>query len=124
MHVVAAQVDPLLDDPTGPLPHLADALPVGRYVRYVAYSRKVSGSAKSGSAACNRRCRARAMNRRTEDGTASVSARTSRQFRPPPPAMVRPGGLMFVATINRTMRSFALAIVGTLAAGAVALNLM
>src|SRR4051812_46852826 len=37
-----------------------------------------------GSAARSRRCRARAMNRRTDDGTASVSARTSRQLRPPP----------------------------------------
>ena len=27
-------------------------------------------------------------------------------------AMVKPGGLMFVATLNRTMKSFALAIVG------------
>jgi hypothetical protein len=30
------------------------------------------------------RLRARAMNRRAELGTASVSARTNRQFRPPP----------------------------------------
>ena len=29
-----------------------------------------------------------------------------------PPAMVKPGGLLFVATINRTAKSFALAIVG------------
>jgi hypothetical protein len=38
-----------------------------------------------GSAARSLRCRARAMNRRAEGGTASVSARTSRQLRVPPP---------------------------------------
>ena len=51
-----------------------------------------------GSAARSRRCRARAMNRRTDGGTASVSARTSRQLRaplgpsPPPGRTASPAG--------------------------------
>ena len=57
------------------------------------------------------RCR-RALRRRAGDGGGRARRRRRRCSCDAAPTMVKPGGLMIAATLNRTLKSFALAIVG------------